>query len=222
MNVLKQLQRTFKGNLCILANNFAASRVRIRVISYTRSRAAQARLVEYPQGYPVAAPGRSQHQYGLAADLSVSPKTSLGQVGQTWLQMGGWWSPSDPPHFAMFNPQQWAAILAQCGPKKKAAPTTGLPPIGQWPMPNFPGAGWPIPGLPLPMPPVELPPAPTPLPLPPAPLVPLATSAPYLPQWNIGSGPSVVAGQPVATTMTGRTTLGPVSSVSMVPAVPPR
>lgn len=48
--------------------------------------------------YPVAPPGRSKHQLGLAFDLSAPPAT-LAALGAVWRQMGGTWSSSDAIHF---------------------------------------------------------------------------------------------------------------------------
>lgn len=63
--------------------------------------AAQQRLYAARQRgqhpYPVAQPGRSQHNYGLAIDMVSKNNTALGNywrsIGRTW---GG---QSDPVHF---------------------------------------------------------------------------------------------------------------------------
>lgn len=191
MNTLKLWQKTFRGNLCLLANYAHANRVRIRVTSYSRSRAAQARLVEFPQGYPgrfpqgypVAAPGRSQHQYGLAVDLSATPKTALPALGSIWNQMGGYWSAADPVHFAFFNPSQWATLLATCGPRKRSQNV--INPYGPI---NAPTIGFPPGGINIPIPP-ELPPS--------------YPSPPILP--NVATAVTSVASSPLATTMVGST-----------------
>lgn len=177
---LKNWQASFKGNLCILASYFSAAKVRIRISSYRRSHAKQAALYANPQGYPVAVPGRSQHEYGLAADLSVSPKTALSTVGSTWKSMGGYWSETDPIHFAFFDPNQWAAILASCSGKKRQTVINPYGPI------NAPTIGFPPGGINIPIPP-ENPNQPVPTP-------------PILP--NVLSVPQ---SQPVATTMVGTT-----------------
>lgn len=204
MSVLKNWQKSFKGNLRILADYFHSKRVRIHIVSYTRSRAAQARLVEFPQGYQAATPGRSQHQYGLAADLSVTPKTMLNEVGSVWQQMGGFWGGyQDPVHFAFFNPSQWASILASCGPKKHQTVINPYGPI------NAPPIAFPPGGINIPIPPEN-------------PNQPILTP-PILP--NV----AVAAISPAATTMAGRglvtinSPVGPAVMVSVptsVSAVP--
>lgn len=80
------------------------------VTSVRRSRASQRRLYELrqrtlagtlrpgerPQQYPVARPGTSDHELGLAFDMVVANPAA---VGAYWKQMGGWWSPADSVHF---------------------------------------------------------------------------------------------------------------------------
>lgn len=71
-----------------------------RVTSVFRSRARQAVLYDrYLRGltdYPVAPPGQSKHQYGLAFDMVTANNAALGAL---WNQMGGRWSPSDDVHY---------------------------------------------------------------------------------------------------------------------------
>jgi len=84
------------------ANGFQA-----RVTSGYRSRAKQAWLYNrYLQGlqqYPVAPPGYSDHEIGLALDVvsTDTPKlvSLLSQVGLSWA------GPADPVHFSMKAPQ---------------------------------------------------------------------------------------------------------------------
>lgn len=49
--------------------------------------------------YPVARPGRSLHQYGLAIDMVCDDPDWLGAVWRAW---GGQWSPSDAVHFGAY------------------------------------------------------------------------------------------------------------------------
>lgn len=74
--------------------------LRPRVTSTFRSMNEQARLYDlYLRGrhpYPVAKPGASQHNYGLAIDLTA---TDLHWLGAVWRHWGGLWVPSDPIHF---------------------------------------------------------------------------------------------------------------------------
>ncbi len=48
--------------------------------------------------YPVAPPGHSAHEYGLAFDM-VGPREQLYAAGALWNRMGGFWSPVDEIHF---------------------------------------------------------------------------------------------------------------------------
>lgn len=80
-----------------------------RVTSARRSHAEQARLYRrYLAGlqpYPVAPPGSSAHEFGMAFDLVVSPYdlTVFRQLGQIWLSWGGVWGGAfdDPIHFEL-------------------------------------------------------------------------------------------------------------------------
>lgn len=79
-----------------------------RVTSTYRSIKSQARLYErYLAGkhpYPVAPPGRSLHNYGMAVDLVCDDLTWLGAVWKAW---GGFWSSSDDIHFAARARVDW-------------------------------------------------------------------------------------------------------------------
>lgn len=74
-----------------------------RVTSTLRTRAEQTRLYRRYQagqaGFPVAPPGFSAHEYGLAFDLVVSPMDALADVGSVWISWGGGWSGADAVHF---------------------------------------------------------------------------------------------------------------------------
>lgn len=78
--------------------------LRPRVTSTYRSLAEQARLYrlrqERPdlQPYPVAPPGQSLHNYGLALDMVSTDNARLGAL---WRHYGGSWSPSDAVHFGV-------------------------------------------------------------------------------------------------------------------------
>lgn len=72
-----------------------------RVTSVFRSRQKQAVLYDrYLRGnhpLPVAPPGRSKHQFGLAFDMVTSNQEAIGAF---WQRMGGTWGgSSDPVHF---------------------------------------------------------------------------------------------------------------------------
>lgn len=81
------------------------------VTSARRSLQEQQRLYQAAQagqnnGLPVARPGTSDHEVGLAWDmarLSVEPFSdrTLAILGWAWVHYwGGRWSPKDPVHFA--------------------------------------------------------------------------------------------------------------------------
>lgn len=69
-----------------------------------RSYDTQARLYrEYLAGQrtlPVAPPGQSKHQRGLAVDIDLPQyRAYLPALGQFWRSLGGRWFASDPVHF---------------------------------------------------------------------------------------------------------------------------
>lgn len=87
-----------------------------RVTSAYRSRAAQAKLYDrYLRGlqpYPVAPPGTSDHEKGIALDV-VS--TNLNKLVPLLAQVGlNWYGPSDPVHFTL------APVSAQATKKNKS------------------------------------------------------------------------------------------------------
>lgn len=48
--------------------------------------------------FPVAPPGQSKHERGLAWDM-VGPPDKLREAGRIWRAWGGRWFESDPIHF---------------------------------------------------------------------------------------------------------------------------
>jgi|SRR6267142_124760 len=88
-----------------------------RITSTFRSHAEQKRLYSRflagQQGFPVAPPGSSPHEYGWAFDMVVSPMDALADVGYTWLQWGGFWGPSDAVHFELPGAHEEAARLGK-------------------------------------------------------------------------------------------------------------
>lgn len=77
--------------------------LRPRLTSAYRSIDHQKRLyAEYTAGrhpYPVAPPGRSMHNYGLAIDMVSSNNAALGAY---WESLGGRWGGArDPVHFGV-------------------------------------------------------------------------------------------------------------------------
>lgn len=88
--------------------------IKVTVTSAVRTNAQQKKLASSSNKYPVAAPGRSQHEYGLAVDMVANPYTGGQEIIANWWQsVGGYHDWSDPVHFAAFSPQQWASILGQ-------------------------------------------------------------------------------------------------------------
>lgn len=74
---------------------------RLRVTSVYRSLTEQAELYRNRERnpYPVAPPGRSKHNYGLAWDMT-GPREDLEQAGRIWQSWGGTWGgETDPIHF---------------------------------------------------------------------------------------------------------------------------
>jgi len=80
--------------------------VRVRITSMQRSCREQEVLFHRRQlrpdlqRFPVAPPGRSTHNVGLAWDMVVIPDQATKLVGQLWRSWGGWWSETDSVHFA--------------------------------------------------------------------------------------------------------------------------
>ncbi|MHC4067808.1 MAG: M15 family metallopeptidase [Planctomycetota bacterium] len=75
----------------------------VRVTSVFRSLEKQAQLYRLRQAgkwpYPVAPPGGSKHNYGLAWDMVTEPYDLLQDAGRVWRSWGGRWGEGDPIHF---------------------------------------------------------------------------------------------------------------------------
>lgn len=73
----------------------------VRVTSVVRSRAEQTELWNRraKNPYPVAPPGSSRHELGLAFDIVTEPYDVLWTLGAWWKSIGGEWFASDPIHF---------------------------------------------------------------------------------------------------------------------------
>jgi len=78
--------------------------IRYTVTSVRRSRAQQEALYDrYLRGinkYPVAVPGTSKHELGLAMDVTM-PANVYAALGALWTSWGGRWSPADEIHFSV-------------------------------------------------------------------------------------------------------------------------
>src|SRR5687767_1007411 len=75
----------------------------VRITSVKRSRAQQRslynRFLAGQSSYPVAPPGSSKHEFGLAWDMVTEPYSALSTLGRWWKQAGGTWSKTDAIHF---------------------------------------------------------------------------------------------------------------------------
>jgi LAS superfamily LD-carboxypeptidase LdcB len=77
----------------------------VRVTSAKRSRAQQTALYKTflagKAAYPVAPPGHSKHELGLAVDIVVTPPSVQAALGHWWEAVGGTWGGEfkDPIHF---------------------------------------------------------------------------------------------------------------------------
>lgn len=87
----------------------------VRVTSGKRSFNEQRQLFErYRRGLqplPVARPGTSTHQFGLAADIvsTAAGQTRLAHLAQSLGLV--WGGPRDPVHFQIVTFQDWASAL---------------------------------------------------------------------------------------------------------------
>jgi hypothetical protein len=95
-----------------------------RVTSTLRTNAEQTRLyrryVAGQAGYPVAPPGLSAHEYGLAFDLVVSPMDALADVGAVWIDWGGGWSGADAVHFELLGASEIVKNAAAGNPEAQS------------------------------------------------------------------------------------------------------
>lgn len=105
--------RPFAKSLVSLAPQVGATR--IRITSTRRSRAQQVALYKSflagRSSYPVAPPGSSMHELGLAFDVVTEPYSALAALGALWQKAGFTWNASDPIHFEATPPRASAKIL---------------------------------------------------------------------------------------------------------------
>lgn len=96
-----------------------------QVTSVLRSRSEQTRLyrayLQGRQGFPVAPPGQSAHEYGWAFDLTVSPMEALADVGAVWNSWGGFWGPGDAVHFELAGATALARQQQSTAPPDQAS-----------------------------------------------------------------------------------------------------
>lgn len=104
-NSLSGLRSFFRPYARDLIHVASVARVQPRVTSTLRSATYQAKLYrDYLAGrnaYPVAPPGSSAHELGLAFDMVTSPMSALNDLGSVWESWGGVWGGrfGDEVHF---------------------------------------------------------------------------------------------------------------------------
>lgn len=90
----------------------------VTVTSGFRSRAQQQKLYEARQRgehpFPVARPGCSEHNHGVAVDAVTSvPERFLGGAARHFGLV--WAGPTDRVHFGVFTQPQWRAVVHEEG-----------------------------------------------------------------------------------------------------------
>jgi D-alanyl-D-alanine dipeptidase len=106
-NYLAKVNPELVSRVRALASSFAARGVQLRVVSGLRSTAQQAVLYanRASNPLPVAAPGTSKHEQGLAVDLAFTGRTSWAEIGamgeSLGLKWGGRFTKKDPVHFEL-------------------------------------------------------------------------------------------------------------------------
>lgn len=138
-NSLSGLASFFRPYAADLIDVASRAGVLPRVTSTLRSRTYQAKLYrDYLAGrnaYPVAPPGTSAHELGLAFDMVTSPMSALADLGSVWEDWGGVWGGrfGDEVHFEYPGASQHAVAQAQADqtPADIAATVAGfLPGVG--------------------------------------------------------------------------------------------
>jgi len=108
-------------------------RITSTIRTYSEQRRLYNRFLAGQAGYPVAPPGQSAHEYGLAFDMVVSPMEALADVGAYWVGNGGGWSGRDAVHFELPGAAEWARGQGAASEEK---------PIGAWIDQFFNGIPW--------------------------------------------------------------------------------
>lgn len=104
-NSLSGLRAYFRPWARDLIHVASVARVAPRVTSTLRSHSYQAKLYrDFLAGrnpYPVAPPGSSAHELGLAFDMVTTPMDALNDLGKVWEDWGGVWGGrfGDEVHF---------------------------------------------------------------------------------------------------------------------------
>src|SRR5512137_1207134 len=126
MSGLIEPLRTYARNL---PRACAAMGFQARVTSGYRSPAKQAKLYQrYLAGlqpYPVAPPGTSDHEQGLAIDVVTTDiarlVTLLGMVGLSWA------GPDDPVHFSIKPRKSQTRAISEASKSWAAGPGSAIP-----------------------------------------------------------------------------------------------
>lgn len=118
-NSLGGLRSYFRPWARDLINVASSAGLLPRITSTFRSHTYQAKLYrDYLAGrnaYPVAPPGSSAHELGLAFDMVTSPMSGLKDLGSVWEDWGGVWGGrfGDEVHFEFPGASQHAAAIAE-------------------------------------------------------------------------------------------------------------
>lgn len=84
--------------------NGIPARVTSGVRTHAQQRALYRRYLAGMNPYPVAPPGTSDHEYGLAVDVWAGSSEATRALGRLWLSWGGRWSTADEVHFTLRRP----------------------------------------------------------------------------------------------------------------------
>lgn len=71
------------------------------VRTHAQQRALYRRYLAGMNPYPVAPPGTSDHEQGLAVDIWAGTDERTDLLGRTWVAWGGAWSVKDRVHFTV-------------------------------------------------------------------------------------------------------------------------
>jgi D-alanyl-D-alanine carboxypeptidase-like protein len=114
-NSLAGLRSNFRPWARDLVHVASVAGVLPRVTSTLRSYSYQSKLYrDFLAGrnaYPVAPPGHSAHELGLAFDMVTSPMSALAELGRVWEDWGGVWGGrfGDEVHFEFPGASQRAS-----------------------------------------------------------------------------------------------------------------
>ena len=106
---LQPIMKTLWGIIKQMAPQWG---INVQLTSGYRSTAQQASLYanRASNPYPVAPPGTSQHEYGLAIDIASN---NLQALDEAWKSAGLWHSWADRIHFQYYDPTTWRRMLGR-------------------------------------------------------------------------------------------------------------